>query len=164
MLGAVGVGKTSLVRQFVDSLFTDVYHSTVGVRVDKKRIEVAGKDVALMLWDLHGEGERQPVVDAYLRGLDGYLLVVDATRPETVELATRVHARVLDRIGPRPFALALSKADLMEDWREAEAATAALASEAAVVSRTSARTGAGVEDSFARLAERLVGGGAAPVR
>ena len=40
MLGAYAVGKTSLVSRFVKSLFSDKYHTTVGVKVDKKVVAV----------------------------------------------------------------------------------------------------------------------------
>ena len=158
MLGAVSVGKTSLVRQYVDSLFSDRYHSTVGVRVDKKSVVVEGTEVVLMLWDLHGEAEHRPVADAYLRGMDACLLVVDADRPETVAAAASLAERVVAGHGPMPVALALNKADLVDDWSEAESACAALDVDASLRFRTSARTGEGVEDCFAAIAEALLPG------
>ena len=160
MLGAVGVGKTSLVRQYVDSLFSDDYRTTVGVRVDKKLVELDAHSVTLMLWDVYGESERLPVLSAYLQGMDGYLLVVDASRPETLEDAARVHARVRDTVGVRPFALALNKIDLVGDPGAVEAATAALRADADVALATSAKTGRDVERCFTALAARLVGEGA----
>jgi len=36
MIGAFATGKTSLVSQFVHSIFSDKYHTTVGVKIDKK--------------------------------------------------------------------------------------------------------------------------------
>ncbi len=40
LLGAPVVGKTSLVRRFVDSLFDEKYLTTIGVKVDKKPVRV----------------------------------------------------------------------------------------------------------------------------
>ena len=40
MMGAYGSGKTSLVRRFVESLFDERYHTTVGVKIDKKVLTV----------------------------------------------------------------------------------------------------------------------------
>ena len=53
MLGSFGVGKTSLVARFVHSMFSDKYHTTVGVKIDKKIVRLGG-EVALMLWDMAG--------------------------------------------------------------------------------------------------------------
>ena len=36
MLGYYGVGKTSLVSQFVSQMFSDKYQTTIGVKIDKK--------------------------------------------------------------------------------------------------------------------------------
>lgn len=155
MLGAVGVGKTSLVRQYVDSLFSDSYQSTVGVKVDKKLVELPDGLVTLMLWDVYGETERLPVLDAYLQGMDGCLLVVDADRPDTVEMADRVHRRVRSLLGDVPCGLVLNKSDLVADWSAAERASAALSRAALFTQRTSARTGESVEQCFGMLAERL---------
>jgi GTPase SAR1 family protein len=59
MLGSVGVGKTSLVRRFVESLFSDSYQATVGVKIDRKTLALSGVTLNLMLWDLQGEAENQ---------------------------------------------------------------------------------------------------------
>ena len=39
MLGSLAVGKTSLVRRFVESIYSDVYQTTVGVKIDKKNVK-----------------------------------------------------------------------------------------------------------------------------
>ena len=49
MLGAYGVGKTSLVRRYVYSIFSEKYLSTVGVKIDKKVVQVEGQEVHLLL-------------------------------------------------------------------------------------------------------------------
>lgn len=43
MLGGFSVGKTSLVRRYIQSVFSDTYLTTVGVKVDKKTIDLPGK-------------------------------------------------------------------------------------------------------------------------
>src|SRR5690606_7159431 len=87
MMGAPGVGKTSLVRRFVDSVFSEKYLSTIGVKIDKKSVAVEDTTLNLMLWDLQGEERYQWVRLQYLRGASGYILVADGTRPDTLEIA-----------------------------------------------------------------------------
>ena len=60
MLGAFGVGKTSLVRRYVESIFSDTYLTTVGVKIDKKTLNVGDEPVTLILWDIAGEDESRP--------------------------------------------------------------------------------------------------------
>jgi len=64
MIGAFGVGKTSLVRRFVDGFFGEKYLTTVGVKIDRKDVSAGGESVALMLWDLAGEDDLSPLQTA----------------------------------------------------------------------------------------------------
>ena len=89
MLGAYAVGKTSLVRRFVHSMFTDKYLTTVGVKIDKRQVQHNGKEVTLLLWDLYGEDEFQRVQTSYLRGSSGLLIVADGTRLSTLDKGDR---------------------------------------------------------------------------
>ena len=94
MLGSFGVGKTSLVARFVHSMFSDKYHTTVGVKIDKKVVRVNGSEVTLMLWDMAGEETNAPVKIHQMRDAAGYLLVVDGCRGKTLETALSLKQRV----------------------------------------------------------------------
>jgi small GTP-binding protein len=148
MLGAFAVGKTSLVRRYVESMFSEDYQTTVGVKIDKKDLALDGRDITLVLWDLYGEDEFQKVRMSYLRGSAGYLLVVDGTRPSTLDTAMRLHESARDEVGPVPFLMLLNKTDLEGDWGLEEKGWRIL--------RTSARTGERVEEAFHLLAREMV--------
>jgi small GTP-binding protein len=156
MLGATGVGKTSLVSRFVSSIFSDTYLTTIGVKVDKKVVDVEGVDVTLMLWDIYGEDEFQSVRGSYLRGASGYLLVADGTRQATLDTARELKKRSEAVVGNAPFVLALNKADLADQWRVDDKGLWRIAEEGWPIVRTSAKTGAGVEDAFLKLAKKVV--------
>jgi small GTP-binding protein len=156
ILGAFGVGKTSLTRRFVESIFSDVYLTTVGVKVDKKTMSVGERDVTLVLWDIAGEDEANPVRMTYARGAAAYVLVADGTRAETLDVARSIHDRMVQEIGRLPFLLLLNKADLEHDWELGGDAVDALERSGWVVLRASAKTGTGVDEAFQHLAERLV--------
>jgi len=117
MLGSFAVGKTSLVRQYVDSIFSEKYASTIGVKIDKKSLSVSDKEVSLVLWDVYGKDDHQNVLPAYLRGMSGYILVADPTRPSTFEISFKLRDLVETTVGSRPFVLALNKSDLMHQWQ-----------------------------------------------
>ncbi len=156
MLGAFAVGKTSLVSQFVRSMFSDKYHTTVGVKVDKKQVAVDGGPVDLLLWDLYGEDEFQKMRTSYLRGSAGYALVVDGTRRETLDHAVVLQNRVEEVVGRVPFVLMVNKADLAGKWEVDEAALQELSQRGWVAFKTSAKTAAGVEEAFLTLARRMM--------
>jgi small GTP-binding protein len=156
LLGAPGVGKTSLVRRFVQSVFDETYLTTIGVKVDKKLVRVDGHDVTLMVWDIAGAEDTFTVPSSYIRGAAGYLLVVDGTRPDTAARAGDLRAQVERDVGALPSVLVLNKVDLADAWRLDEAAVAPISTGGTPVVRSSARTGAGVEDAFLQLARAMI--------
>lgn len=156
LLGAFGVGKTSLTRRFVDSIFSDTYLTTVGVKIDKKELSIPGHDkLSLIMWDIAGEDEVSAVRTSYLRGAAGYLLVVDMTRAQTLQVASDIQQRVDKEIGKIPFLCLLNKIDLEEERDIAEDALQARRDAGWTTLRTSAKTGEGVEEAFLELARRI---------
>jgi small GTP-binding protein len=156
MLGAFGVGKTSLVRRFVDTIFSDNYLTTVGVKLDKKSVTVGGNVVNLILWDIAGEDDAVAVRTTYLRGSAGYLLVVDSTRPATLAVARAIQSRADAEIGKVPFILLLNKCDLVEEWAIPDSELEALTALGWTIRRTSAKTGTSVEGVFQEIADQTV--------
>jgi small GTP-binding protein len=155
MLGGFSVGKTSLVKRFVESVFSEAYLTTVGVKIDKKIVDLPGRIVNLILWDLAGEDDIASLRMSYLRGAAGYVLVADGTRPSTLDVALSLRNRVEADYGSLPFVLLLNKNDLTEQWAIGDAEVAGLRNNGWWVRPTSARTGEGVEDAFTDLAVRL---------
>jgi len=156
MLGAFATGKTSLVVQFVHSIFTDKYYTTIGVKIDKKELTIGTQDVNLVLWDLAGEDEFLQVHMSYLRGSSGYLLVADGTRPATLDTARSLQKKVEAAIGYVPFVLMLNKSDLTAGWEVGEEALADLREKGWDIIITSARSGLGVEEAFVTLVKKIL--------
>jgi len=140
MLGGFAVGKTSLVRRYVDSMFSEKYTTTIGVKIDKKVVSIGEHDLSLLLWDVYGEDNHQTVLPAYLRGMAGYLLVVDPTRAKSFESAV----------------LVLNKSDLKDEWEELPDTVSALQDEAVAIMETSAKTDSGVNEMFESLASAML--------
>lgn len=156
MLGGFAVGKTSLVAQFVSSLFSDRYLSTVGVKIDKKTLAIDGQDVALMVWDIYGQDEFQTVQHSQLRGMSGYLLVVDGTRRGTLDTAILLHDKAVAVVGDVPFVLVLNKSDLSSEWQIDDVAFFKVVEQGWRVVRASAKTGEGVERAFELLTRSML--------
>ena len=156
LIGAFAVGKTSLVRQYVYSLFSDKYLSTVGVKIDKKQLVMDGWELELIIWDLHGEDDFQSVRMSYLRGASGCIYVADGTRRVTLDTALRLRQRARDAIGPTPSILAINKCDLHAGWEIDPQTLKELASEDFTILRTSAKTGQSVEAVFHKLAAMML--------
>jgi small GTP-binding protein len=157
MVGAYAVGKTSLVKRFVDSIFDERYHTTVGVKVDKKCLRFDDTEVTLMIWDLAGEDDIEQVRISHLRGASGYILVADGCRNSTLDRAIALRQCINDVVGRIPCVVALNKADLREEWEADPALQSEISAGESSVFLTSAKTGESVEEMFRDLAMKMLG-------
>ena len=157
MLGSFAVGKTSLVRRYVESIYSDAYHTTVGVKISKKVVHLEDSEVNLVLWDLYGEDDFQKLHWNHMQGAFGYLLVADGTRPATVEKALALEQKARSEVGELPFVFAVNKCDLVNDWLFDPALELQLAARKWRILHTSAKTGEGVEAAFSELTGKMLG-------
>jgi len=153
LIGSFSVGKTSLVERHVHSIFSNRYHTTVGVKIDRKEMQIGDRRVDLILWDLNGEDEFQPLSLSYLRGSSGLLYVIDGTRRATLETTLSLVCRARDAVGDLPAVVALNKSDLDQEWEITDHEIERIAEFKLPILRTSAKTGQGVEQVFRTLAE-----------
>lgn len=156
MLGSFAVGKTSLVNRFVADTFSERYISTIGVRIEQKKVEIADEEVGLVIWDIHGEDEFQKVYPSYLKGSSGYFLAMDGTRPHSIDKALELHELALEVIGDVPFSLLINKCDSLDDWEMDEMSIAALRERGFDVIESSAKSGHMVTESFMSLTSRML--------
>jgi len=156
MIGATGVGKTSLVRQFVQSIFSEKYHSTIGVKVDKKVVRVEDREVTMMLWDLQGEDDDFKIRPSFLRGASGYILVIDLTSYETLEVANLIQKMIDTEFGKIPFCVLFNKNDLTDEVEITDEQISKFIEDTEKIMKTSAKTGENVEKAFFQLASEIV--------
>ncbi len=156
MLGSFAVGKTSLVQRFVNSIFSEKYHTTIGVKIDQKLIKIDDNDVNLLLWDIHGEDEFQKVKPAYIMGSSGYFIVMDGTRRNSIETGLALREMVEKTIGNVPFILLINKADLIDNWEITTGDIEELKKRGLEVILTSAKTGDAVEEAFISLTRQML--------
>ena len=117
---------------------------------------VGNEDVTLVLWDIHGEDVYQKIRLSYLRGMSGYLLVVDGTRRQTLDDALALNERVIQEAGKVPAVLVFNKSDLVEKWEIDSARESELTAAGWNIIRTSAKTGDAVEEVFSKLTAAML--------
>ena len=157
MFGASGVGKTSLVQRYVQSIYSGKYHVTIGVKIDKKAVTVADQDVNLMLWDFQGEDNEHKIRSSFLRGASGYLLVIDYTRHETFVTAFSIQKMIENELGKVPFLILLNKSDLVDNYDVSDDEIAEMQTSFGwEIMKTSALTGELVEDAFVNLTKKMI--------
>lgn len=119
LLGDFSVGKTSLVRRYVDGAFDDKYLTTIGVKISKKLCTVAGVECELLIWDVEGSTPSKKISLGYYRGASGAIFVSDVGRRETIESLEEQRDIFLSENPGASYVTAYNKADkLSETARE----------------------------------------------
>ena len=154
LIGHFGVGKSSLIRRFVQDTFSEDYKVTIGVHVLKKEITLpkTNDDITLVIWDLEGNDDISNTRPSYLLGTNGFLYVFDMTRPATYEQLESDLDYIKDRYPKTPIKVIGNKKDLVTNEF--------IKQNKDVFGRfvdfyTSAKSGKNVEDVFTKLAEAL---------
>lgn len=165
LIGDFGVGKTSLIRRFVERQFSDQYLSTVGVKISRKTVEIEGVkeqdklSLQLMIWDLEGHTKFKSIAPSYLQGASGAIVVADVTRQETLDRIIE-HLNLFFSINPKGFIIvALNKSDLFEEEKiEKFLELYQFPEQERVLSihSTSAKTGKDVDLIFLKLSTKMV--------
>jgi small GTP-binding protein len=165
-LGDYGVGKTSLIRRFVDRQFSDQYLSTLGVKISRKLVEISApnslesQQVQLLIWDLEGRTKFHAITPSYLQGATGAVIVADINRQDTID-RIREHAQLVTSANPKGIKIivALNKADLKEDEKIDdlyEIFQFQDCPEILVTYMTSAKTGQNVDEIFQKLTHSMM--------
>ena len=156
LLGSFSVGKTSLIKQFVHGIFSEKYLTTIGVKIDRKEVKSEAGSALLLIWDLNGADRFQSIRASYLAGTSGFILVVDGTRPSTLDVALDIAVNLERTMGPLPRVILLNKWDLRMDWKMPEDRLADLEGAGWRILKTSAKTGERVEEAFSILTEAML--------
>jgi small GTP-binding protein len=157
MVGAFAVGKTSLVKRFVESIYSEKYHTTLGVKIAKKKLSVLNQAVQLLIWDIEGVDVFTELKANYLRGSSGILLVVDGTRPKSYDSLGNLLALIKRELDDVPIVLVANKVDLTQEWKLDEKWFAEMNSTGMTTFSASAKEGVNVEEAFQELTEKMLG-------
>lgn len=164
LIGDFAVGKTSLVRRFVDGQFSDQYLSTVGVKLSRRNLSTSlttgkSQELRLIIWDIEGETKFRVIAPSYLQGAKGAILVADVSRPQTIQNLFN-HQELFFSVNPTAkIAIALNKSDLLAPAQVQDLiATTPIvdASRLLNIAHTSAKTGEQVNRIFETLASAIV--------
>jgi len=150
LLGDFSVGKTSLVRRYVDGAFDDKYLTTIGVKISKKLLTINDVECELLIWDVEGSTPSKKISLGYYRGASGAILVSDITRRDTVNGLEEHKTVFLSENPDSQFVVAYNKSD---DLTEIAKENIQLDEDTFL---TSAKDNSNVEALFVRLMEKML--------
>jgi small GTP-binding protein len=156
LLGAPGVGKTSLVRRFVAQEFEEGHESSIAMEISKGTIELDDVSLEMMLWDPEGSEAWGQYNRSFISGASGLIFVVDATKPRTLDHLLEAQTKGRGFIGSRPAVLIVNKVDLTGDFALTKAQVDAASKLNWHLLRASAKSGDNVDGAFMKLGELML--------
>ncbi|GAA5883766.1 Rab family GTPase YPT7 [Sporobolomyces salmoneus] len=122
ILGDSGVGKTSLMNQYVNKRFSNQYKATIGADFLTKEVMVDDRLVTMQLWDTAGQERFQSLGVAFYRGADVCVLVYDVNSSKSFETLDSWRDEFLIQASPRdpenfPFVVIGNKIDVEDSKR-----------------------------------------------
>jgi small GTP-binding protein len=157
LTGGDAVGKTSIVKKFVEGAFHEDYRATIGLNVLTHSYNFLGYSIKLTIFDLAGQQYFKRVRQGYYEGSSAAFIVFDLTRRNTFEEVKIWKAEMDKHVGLIPFCIIGNKSDL-GDQRQVSFEEAVKMAEELGTSymETSALTGSNVEDAFALIAYKIL--------
>ncbi|MHA2008067.1 MAG: Rab family GTPase [Promethearchaeota archaeon] len=165
IIGDHEVGKTSLVRRFVENKFTHDYRATIGLNILSHPHEFFGNNIVYSLWDVGAQQYFKRFRQTYYLGAQAAFIVFDLTNKKSFESVKEWYKELEDFIGGReiPIIIIGNKTDLREqreiNYKEGVHIVNALTNKPNITIsyiETSALTGENVEDAFTLIAYHYI--------
>ena len=158
LLGDGGVGKTTLLHRYVQGKFLDTSTMTIGVEFLTKQTKLDNTNCQLILWDLSGQDRFRFMIDRYIRGAAGALLLFDITNMTSFVNIGKWVQLVKKQYKDLPIVLIASKCDLEEFSIVADIYAKKTQERFGMVDyiKTSSKNGLNVDKAFESLANHVI--------
>ena len=158
-LGESGVGKTCILRRFVENKFLKNHLATIGIDFRAKTIQINGYEVKLKIWDTAGEERFRNITNQYYKGADGIVLIFDITDQNTFDKIQDWMNQINSNTQTNEIGLVLigNKKDLENNRTVTYKDGEALGKELGIkYFETSALTGEGIKEAFEHVTKEIL--------
>ena len=171
VLGDSGVGKTSIISQYIKGEFSSELPATIGVEYLSKYVTVEDERIKLGIWDTAGQEKFRTLTRQFYRNVDGVIMVYDITRKETLTHIDDYWIQQLTENATNSYQIILvgNKSDLKDNCDPNDLVTTEMGQElarkhSAMFVEASAKTADHVQNAFEELVNRLRADGKAHVQ
>ena len=157
-IGESGVGKTCILRRFVENKFLKNRLATIGIDFKTKTLNINNQEIKLKIWDTAGQERFRNITTQYYKGADGIVLVYDVTDEASYEKIREWMEQIHSNTQKEEIGLVLlgNKCD-MEPRNVTEDMGNKMAEELKTdYFETSALTGQGIKEAFEQLTKTIM--------
>jgi Ras-related protein Rab-5C len=158
LVGESGVGKTSIITQFIDQTFQEDQQSTTGGTFSTKSVVCDnGKTLKFEIWDTAGQERYRSLTKMFYKDANAAVLVFDITRKDSFEELQNYWAQQIKECSPPQIILAVAanKSDLIGKEAVDEEQSRAFANElGAIYVSTTATTVESINELFIEIAKK----------
>ena len=117
VVGETNVGKTSLIKQYIENIFSEEKTATVGYDTISKDLEIENRKLKLNIWDTCGQEQYRTINQMFVKNSKIALLVYDITKKETFnEIKNYWYNYITNSLGKNIIiGIAGNKCDLYEE-------------------------------------------------
>jgi len=155
--GEGGTGKTTLLHRYVNQTFNAELKMTIGVEFFVKTVMLGDQQYALQLWDFGGQERFRFMLQSYLIGAKGAILMVDLTRMHTLSTIGEWVDLLRSNDANLPILLVASKLDLGDKISVTDDDLLPIVQKYQFTGllKISSKTGENVENTFIKLLEDI---------
>ena len=161
LIGESGVGKTSIISQFIDQIFQEDQQSTIGGTFCSKTIRCSnGKILKFEIWDTAGQEKYRSVTKMFYKDADAAILVYDITNPFSYEELQKYWVQQVKECSSQNIIIAIiaNKSDLIDLEKVDEGEARNYANKInALYAKTSAKDNIGINNLFLEIAKKYSG-------
>ncbi len=155
-MGDREAGKSEFLRRITGQTYRDDCSQTVGADFTISEYEFVDREVHLFIWDLNGHPSFSLLRQYYLHGADLYVIVIDASNPDSIGRAAEWKAEVDKAKVKGTGIIVATKIDLAPDRAAAEKAVGEVASQLGLDALlVSAKTGEGCGAALREIIKRV---------
>ena len=157
-IGESGVGKTCVLRRFVENKFLKNHLATIGIDFKTKTLNINNREIKLKIWDTAGQERFRNITTQYYKGADGIVLVYDVTDDGSFEKIRDWMAQIQSNAQRDELGLVLlgNKCDIEPRVVTEEQGTKMAEELKVSYFETSALNGQGINEAFEQLARDIM--------
>ena len=156
MIGDSSVGKTTLMRRYIEGIYNQKTLSTIGIELFKKEVSIQNKKYVMKIWDTCGQEKFRAISKNYYHNADGIMLLFDINSYDTFEHLSGWIESINQNISKdTPFIIVANKCDLDHLVTDQEIEEYSTKNKVKVF-KTSSKDNINVDEPFLYLGEEII--------